>query len=502
MSATENFIKKSRNVHGDKYDYNKVCYIDSRTKVCIICPEHGEFWQEPSSHIRGYGCPKCANKERGDKKRMTREEFINRSKEVHGYRYDYSKVEYVNSNTEVCIICPEHGEFWQKPVVHIKQKSGCPKCVGRYCTNEEFIRKARMVHGNKYDYSKVEYTKAHNKVCIICPEHGEFWQEPSKHLLGQGCRECGKLKISKKNKLTTDEFIKKAKLVHGEKDIKEFLNKNGIKYIDKDREILDGSEIDIFILEKNIGIEFDGLYWHSELFKENRYHLNKTERSLEKGIRLIHIFEDEWLRKSDIVKSMLLNALGKTNKRIFARKCEIKEIDSKTSKEFLENNHIQGSIGSKINIGLYYENELVSVMCFGKKRLNLGYKKDKIQENQYEMFRFCNKINTVVIGGASKLLKYFIDKYNPEEIVSYCDRRYGTGNMYKKLGFKLDHVSKPNYFYIEGTNRNNRFKYRKSELVKMGFDKNKSEKEIMLERKIYRIYDCGTLVYVWKKEGA
>ena len=204
----EEFIKKAKKVHGDKYDYSKVDYINSQTKVCIICPEHGEFWQIPASHIRGYKCPECGNYNRGSKKRISKEEFIKKAKEVHGDKYDYSKVEYINANTKVCIICPEHGEFWQEPVVHIKQKSGCPKCVGRNTTTEEFIKKAMEVHGERYDYSKVVYTKAHNKVCIICPEHGEFWQTPAKHLLGQGCSKCGIKYRGEGKKLTTKDLTK------------------------------------------------------------------------------------------------------------------------------------------------------------------------------------------------------------------------------------------------------------------------------------------------------
>ena len=135
--------------------------------------------------------------------------------------------------------------------------------------------------------------------------------------------------------------------------------------------------------------------------------------------------------------------------------------------------------------------------AFGAKRKSLG---SKSEEECYELLRFCNKLNTTVVGGASKLLKHFVKVHNPKEIISYCDRRWSQGNMYEKLGFKFDHVSQPNYYYVINGKRENRFKYRKSELIKQGFNKDKSEHEIMLERGIYRIYDCGTKVYKWKKE--
>jgi predicted nucleic acid-binding Zn-ribbon protein len=154
--------------------------------VCIICLEHGEFWQTPSDHLSGRGCPKC-----GGRLVNNTEEFIQKAKEVHGDKYDYSKVEYVNSHAKVCIICPEHGEFWQSPNNHLNGK-GCPKCINpnHGLTTEEFIQKAREVHGDKYDYSKVEYKGGLTKVCIICPKHGEFWQIAREHLRGQGCPIC------------------------------------------------------------------------------------------------------------------------------------------------------------------------------------------------------------------------------------------------------------------------------------------------------------------------
>jgi len=145
-------------------------------------------------------------------RKNTKEVFIKRAKEIHGDKYDYSKVEYNGNHEKVCIICPIHGEFWKTPAAHINQKQGCKFCNGKQLTKETFIEKARKVHGNKYDYSKVDYVNNHTKVCIICPIHGEFWQEPSKHLLGQNCPKC-----VNEYSPTTKEWIEKAKKVHGDK---------------------------------------------------------------------------------------------------------------------------------------------------------------------------------------------------------------------------------------------------------------------------------------------
>lgn len=206
--TTEDFISKAIGVHGNKYDYLKVEYVNAVTKVTIICPIHGEFRQNPHQHLQGKRCQRCSNNIR-----RTTEEFIAAAREVHGDKYNYSKVEYVNHKTPVIIICPLHGEFEQYPNDHIYKGCGCPYCGGSAKhTTEQFIATAREVHGNKYDYSKVDYVNSYTKVLIICPIHGAFEQVPSNHLIGQGCPKC-----SKNRKHTTEEFIATAKEIHGDK---------------------------------------------------------------------------------------------------------------------------------------------------------------------------------------------------------------------------------------------------------------------------------------------
>ena len=214
----ERFIEKARKVHGGKYDYSKVKYVDSTTKVYIICPQHGEFHQTPQGHLRGNGCPLCSNQKKGRIPRLTTEEYVQRAREVHGDKYDYSKTVYRNSHEKICVTCPIHGDFLILPINHVyQQKQGCPKCTNRHLTTEDIINLFKGVHGNKYDYSKVEYTKMHAKVCIICPIHGEFHQTPSKHLLGQGCKKCGAVERARKRTKSTERFIEEAKEIHGDK---------------------------------------------------------------------------------------------------------------------------------------------------------------------------------------------------------------------------------------------------------------------------------------------
>ena len=219
----EIFIEDAIKVHGDKYDYSKVVYIYTDAKVIITCPEHGDFLQTPNEHLKGSGCPVCAKK----KRRKTATQFIKEARKVHGNKYEYSKVEYKNGKTKVCIICPIHGEFWQAPIKHLMGAQGCPKChlkggkkvkkVNNVSFSntinyaEKFIKEASIKHNNKYDYSKVEYINSQTKVCIICPIHGEFWQAPHYHLAGRGCPKCGR-KI-----VTTETYIEFAKEKYGNK---------------------------------------------------------------------------------------------------------------------------------------------------------------------------------------------------------------------------------------------------------------------------------------------
>jgi len=188
---------------------------------------------------------------------------------------------------------------------------------------------------------------------------------------------------------------------------------------------------------------------------------------------------------------MILNKLGKTQNKIYARKCKIKEItDNKFIKFFLDNNHIQGYITSKIKLGLFYDDELVSIMLFGYSRRSTNKTKE------WELLRFCNILNTNVVGSASKLLKYFIINYKDNKLITFADKSISNGDLYKKLGFKLDGITKPNFYYIIDGIKKHRFNYRKNKLIKMGFDKNKSARQIMLERRLYRIYDSGNLRFI------
>ena len=209
----ENFIKKSNKKHDNKYDYSKVEYVNSKTKVCIICPEHGEFWQTPAAHVRGNGCPECANKKRG-KRTVNTESLIEKYKSIHNNKYTYEKTQYIDANTKICVTCPEHGDFYILPFNHLNGQ-GCAKCKGRNLSQEEIIENFKKIHGDKYDYSKIEYKKSKEKVCITCPIHGDFYQTPQKHLSGQGCPKCSVIKREQNKPMPSSFFIKRSNEQHG-----------------------------------------------------------------------------------------------------------------------------------------------------------------------------------------------------------------------------------------------------------------------------------------------
>ena len=336
---TESFISAAELVHGNKYNYSKVNYITNHSKVCIICPEHGEFWQTPYSHLKGRGCTKCGHS-------LDTEEFIKKSKVIHGDKYDYSKVKYINNSTKVCIICPEHGEFWQTPKNHLSGK-GCGKCANvikgksfhkidkekiteikkqafikaakkkfgdlfdysninyvnnktkitinskkygeisitpkdhlklkygcreegrktRKFTNEQFIEKSKLVHGNKYDYSKSTYNGMNWKVCIICPEHGEFWQTPNAHIhLREGCPICNES--------------------HLERDINDFLKSNSIVFkrqcTNDTFKWIKLQRLDFYLPDYNIVIECQG----EQHYNEKAFYPYKNKFDFKKQIKL------------------------------------------------------------------------------------------------------------------------------------------------------------------------------------------------------------------------
>ena len=275
----------------------------------------------------------------------------------------------------------------------------------------------------------------------------------------------------------------------GEDEIASFVESLGFDIIRNDREIIYPQELDIYIPSKNLAIEFDGLYWHSTLKKSDpNYHLNKTIECEKKGIRLIHIFEDEWVEKREIVEDIIKAALGIYNK-IYARECKVVIVDSKTQESFLNENHIQGYVKAKYGYGLIHKGELISLATFSKSRYS---------NEDWELIRYVNKKDLSVIGGFSRLLNHF-KRDHKGSIVTYSDRRLFTANTYRSC-FEFAGTTNPDYFYVKNNRRYNRQLFQKKNLVKKYPQYSKyTEEQIMRELGYYRIYGCGNWKFIDKQ---
>lgn len=284
---------------------------------------------------------------------------------------------------------------------------------------------------------------------------------------------------------------------YSEKEIVEFIKSiYSDEIIENSRTIISPKELDIYIPQKNLAIEYDGLYWHDENHVENKYHLNKTKVCNEKGIDLIHVFEDDWLYKKEIVKSVISSRLGVYKEKIFARKCQIKEIEKDQAKIFFDENHLQGFAYGDLYLGLMFNDELIQCICINKKGWHDG---------NVELTRMATKLNIQVIGGFSKLMKHISDYIEYKSITSYVYKAWFNGKGYVESGFKVIKENNPSYFYIVNGKRIHKSHFRKDKIKKMFesgelefYDSNKTEHELMKENKIYRIYDCGTMKVIYK----
>lgn len=277
--------------------------------------------------------------------------------------------------------------------------------------------------------------------------------------------------------------------------VRSILDDYKIHYECNNRSILGGQELDIYIPSKHLAIECNGVFWHSDMQKPKRYHINKRKQCLNNGIQLISIWEDQIIHKPDIVRSVVLAKLGIYDRSIYARCCDVREVGSKESREFLDKNHLQGAINGSIRLGLYYNDELVSLMAFGKSRKCLN------EAGSWELYRYCTALNTTIVGGAMRLFKSFIRAQHPSEVVSFASNDISDGGLYSRLGFKKCGKESVSYWYIDKKMcRHHRYKFRRSELTKMGYDKSQSEPSITSSMGLMKIYDSGQSKWIWVGE--
>lgn len=390
--------------------------------------------------------------------KVTTEQFIEKAKKVQGEVYDYSLVEYKTNKTKVRIICSEHGEFLQTPSDHLAG-CGCPKCKNKKIaakntkSNEQFIQELKDRYGDSFDYSETKYTGKSNKVSVKCPVCGTTIEKLARTLLSNcKCPVC-----SKPKKVVSTATVKTVnKPIVCDASFEEYMINNGF--------VKNG---DYFENDK-LAVEFGS---------------NKSNQKTDK--RKVQIVEYEWKMQNDKVRALF----SEPTNRIFARKCELREIDNKTYRDFCEANHLQNYTPASVRVGLFYKGELVQIESFGKAR----YKRC-----EWELIRECSKCGYYVVGGKSRLLKYFDDTYKPTSLVSYCEKNKFSGQSYIKCGFELVSESNPGYYYYKDDCKYSRVKFQKYKLAKILpiFDESLSETANMLNNGYEKIYDYGNYVFV------
>ena len=533
--TTEDFISKSKSKHCDTYDYLLSEYGNNNyDKVTITCRIHGNFEQTPFAHMRGQGCPECANN-----RLYTNEEFITMCREKHNGIYDYSIVEYKGKNNYIKVICNKHGEFEQLAKLHLAGY-GCKKCKMSKLEiwMKSFLdeKKIRWEFNKKFDlkYKKLlsfDFWLPDYNICIECDgiQHHkavEFFggeerleeQIIKDSIKDEWCKQNGIYLIritdfvnpfelidstiidNFSNKIIEEKknLIKFNKIKKTRFDINELNKFELLDFLKSNVDIEEDFELEgekfIRIIGTNLLIKYVDFFNYSEINSAKRRLMVVYDIAKRNDFKVVQFFEDDWKYRNSIVRSRILNLLGKSQK-IGARKTKIKLVtDSKLVTQFLNSTHIQGFVPSKYKIGIFYKEEMVGLLTLSDLRINLGQKKEA---GTFEILRYSCKNGLTIIGGFDKALKYFIQNYNPTKIVSYANRMWSNeNNVYSKIGMKLESVSDASYFYLVDDRREGRFSYRKDVLLqKWGFPPTMTEHTIMLANSVYRIFDAGCFKY-------
>jgi hypothetical protein len=466
-------------------DYLIDTYIDMKSKMTFICPIHGNYEQSPNLKLtQNQGCPKCGIINTKNK-RIRNDIEIKKILDNCTPFYEYNIYEYKNTWSKMTFICPIHGAFKQSFLNRSLNKK-CLKCSRIEQPIKKRLNNKKIIFEKLHKSNPIldTYIDMKSKMTFICPIHGNYEQSPNLKLTqNQGCPKCS---FGKTENIISDIFEN--------------------KFIQRDRNIIKPKEIDFLNNDYKFGIEYNGIMYHSYgnhknerfnnygILNKNK-HLDKLLNMEEKGFQLFYIKDIDWNNpiKNKIWISIINNKLN-ISKKIFARKLKIIDLskNKKIVKDFFINNHLQGHVGYKYAYGLIDENSIIyNIMTFGKSRYNKNI--------EYELLRYCNLINYTVIGGASKLLKYFEKIHKPKNIISYANRDWSQGNLYKQLGFKFIKDSPPNYFYIDPKgNILNRLSTQKHKLKKLlpNYNNNQTEIENMINNNYRIYYDTGNLVFL------
>lgn len=461
------------------------------------------------------------------RKALTTQEWIAKARQRHGRRYDYCRAAYKGYGADIEVVCPEHGAFWQRENNH-RNGAGCPKCGvasrqdARSHSYDSFVKAAREVHGDSYDYPEVEVHDSRTRVPIVCLEHGTFEQMVYVHLAGHGCKACSYQKNGKRSQLGLSEFLRRAQEVHGdtyeylsglnsmhkpilircplhgefkqtpanhlkgagcpkcvgrvskaEQEIAEFVSSLGVRVEQNVYSVIPPYEVDIYCPDQKVAIEYNGLWWHRDDLVGDKTR-KKWELADDAGVVLVQVFEDEWRGQREQVKARLQAMLG-VSASVYARQCFVCRPPKAEARHFLESTHTQGA-GAALNrvYALKHQGRLVAVATFGAGRYNNA---------GWELLRYASVGR--VVGGISKLIAAFRAEYNGQ-LVSYADLRWGSGESYRAAGFTLEKITEPDYWWVDPKTATRTPRYA-MQPHKVGMP----EKEFAVANKMYRVSGVG-----------
>ena len=485
------YIEKAIQIHGDVFDFSHSVYNGASKKMEIGCKNCGHvFWKAPNNLTHSsnpQGCPKCALRRRGNKRKANLEYYQSLCDEIHGKgRFTIlPNQEYTKSSDKYNVLCGNCGKIFSirmNLLVRKNDKRGC--CVNngvdQKLSDKEVQEKIDKSFGvGRYIYKPGTYKGQNKPITVYCSVCDEWFVKSYAGNMWNVVKPTGHMKCS----------------MHGghsniEEPIKEFLEEFNLQW-KTDRRILDGKEIDFYVPSHKIGIEVNGIYWHSEDGGKYRtYHKEKTDLAESKGIQLIHLREDLIIHHWPKVRSMLMAKFGLIEKKIYARKCEIVKLTSKESRDFLNATHISGDVPASIRYGLVFNNELIAVMTFGKSRYDKNV--------QYELYRYSQQLETIVIGGFSKLLKHFLREYDNPSLVSYAHRDFSIGKVYEANGFVYSHNTHPEHLWFHQSDPYKLYNtraIREIVLKNQKYDPSISIVDNAKNMKYNRIYNSGSRVY-------
>jgi hypothetical protein len=497
-----------------RYDFSSAQYHGALERMTgIVCREHGAFTQYPAQlRKNGAGCPACGEVVRRAKRRSAPADVIAAAVARHNGFYTYERAVYVNNVTKFTVTCPIHGDFRVAPNNHTSGGKGCPSCgalkrghrkdlggaarktadtkIARFAS--KFLADARAAHGLAYDYSTVEYAGQQAKVTIICPDHGAFTQTPEHHVKRkQGCPECSHHRSK------------------GEAELAKFMSTlTAIE--ERNRRVIAPKELDIYAPSAALAVEYCGEYWHASPKAEDegayrKRHAEKQRMCQEAGIRLLTVYESEWLARPSAIKRLIRNALGKIPGRLMARKCEVAAVPPHEAVAFFDTYHPQGGAGWGFNYGLRYRGKLVACMRFTFGANDRGSNADRV----WTLTRYATRLP--VVGGASRLFAAFVAEHKPDSVKSFSDNRYFTGGMYEKLGFTLEEETEPDYqVYHAKTGLLPKTAWQRKKIPARIRDVGsaerfdpptdpRSERDMTYLLGARRLYDCGKKRWVWKR---